>query len=30
MATGLMGIIADSRGVRSRDVHEEFGVEEAN
>ena len=27
---GLMGIIADNRGVRARDVYQEFGVDEGD
>lgn len=30
IATGLMGIIADNRGVRVRDIYEEYGVQEAS
>ncbi|MCJ1349736.1 hypothetical protein MMC31_007977 [Peltigera leucophlebia] len=30
IASGLMGIIADNRGVRARDIYEEYGVHEAS
>lgn len=30
IASGLMGIIADNRGVRARDIYEEYDVQEAS